>query len=171
MSYYKGKNFIKKFCKHCGLKTSSRPLCLQRIKHNLYWKKKFSKQALNIRSVIAKLLKFVQIIMQTSSGSFSQRILWKLKGPGTSSKVTFFIDFFDNFFSFVLFHDWPNFITKLCLFPKLFNKTCFVIHCLGNWWRHVIWISEKLKFDYLKNEKSFRSEIKNIFLCFKNALL
>ena len=41
---------------------------------------------------------------------------------------------------------------------------------LGIWWRHDIWISENLKFDYLKNEKSFRSEIKNIFLCFTNAL-
>ena len=29
---------------------------------------------------------------------------------------------------------------------------------------------EKLKSDYLKNEKSFRSEIKNIFSYFKSAL-
>ena len=39
----------------------------------------------------------------------------------------------------------------------------FCVSCLGIWWRHDIWISEKLKFDYLKNEKSFQSEIKNIF--------
>ena len=32
----------------------------------------------------------------------------------------------------------------------------------GIWWRHGIWISENIKFDYLKNEKSFRSERKNI---------
>ena len=32
-------------------------------------------------------------------------------------------------------------------------------------------ICEKLKFDYLKNEKSFQSQIKNIFPCFTNALL
>ena len=30
-----------------------------------------------------------------------------------------------------------------------------------------IWISEKVKFDYLKNEKSFRNETKNIFLLSK----
>ena len=36
----------------------------------------------------------------------------------------------------------------------------FHISCLGIWWHHDIWISEKLKFDYLKNEKSFRGEIK-----------
>ena len=41
---------------------------------------------------------------------------------------------------------------------------------LGIWWRHGIWISENLKFDYLKNEKSFRSEIKNIFPCFISSL-
>ena len=29
---------------------------------------------------------------------------------------------------------------------------------------------EKLKFEYLKNEKSFWSEIKNIFPCVKSAL-
>ena len=32
--------------------------------------------------------------------------------------------------------------------------------CLGIWWCHDIWISENLKFDYLKNKKSFQSEIK-----------
>ena len=32
------------------------------------------------------------------------------------------------------------------------------VSCLGVWWRHNIWISEKLKFDSLKNEKSFRSK-------------
>ena len=35
---------------------------------------------------------------------------------------------------------------------------------LGIWWRHDIWIFEKSKFDYLKNEKSFQSEIKTCFL-------
>ena len=40
----------------------------------------------------------------------------------------------------------------------------FRVSCFDIWWRHNIWISEKLKFDYLKNEKSFWSEIRNIFL-------
>ena len=38
------------------------------------------------------------------------------------------------------------------------------------WWRHDILIFEKLKSDYLKNKKSFRSEIKNFFTYFKSAL-
>ena len=33
-----------------------------------------------------------------------------------------------------------------------------------------IWLSEKLKFDYLKNENSFRNKTKNIFPCFTSAL-
>ena len=40
----------------------------------------------------------------------------------------------------------------------------FRVSCLGIWWRHDIWISKKLKLDYLKNEKSFWSEINFFFL-------
>ena len=40
----------------------------------------------------------------------------------------------------------------------------FSVSCLDIWWRHDIWIFEKSKFDYLKNEKSFRKEIKNLVL-------
>ena len=35
---------------------------------------------------------------------------------------------------------------------------------LSIWWRHEIWKSKILKFDFLKNEKSFWSEIKTFFL-------
>ena len=42
--------------------------------------------------------------------------------------------------------------------------------CLGIWWCHDNWISEKLKFDYLKNGKSFLNEVKNMFPCFTSAL-
>ena len=50
-------------------------LCLQRIKHNLYWKMKILNQATYIRDVIAKLSTFVQISMHTSSDSFIHMIL------------------------------------------------------------------------------------------------
>ena len=33
----------------------------------------------------------------------------------------------------------------------------FHFSCLGIWWHQVIWIPEKLKYDYLKHKKSFRS--------------
>ena len=45
----------------------------------------------------------------------------------------------------------------------------FRVSCLSTWWRHDIWISEKLKSEYLNNEKSLRSEMQNIFPCFKRA--
>ena len=50
-------------------------LCLQRIKHNLYWKMKFLKQATYIRHVLAKQSKFVQISTLTSSDSFYRGFL------------------------------------------------------------------------------------------------
>ena len=34
---------------------------------------------------------------------------------------------------------------------------------LGIWWRDEIWIPKILKFDFIENEKSFWSEIKNTF--------
>ena len=54
---------------------------------------------------------------------------------------------------------------------QVIQQNVFHILCLSIWWRHDIWISEKLKLDYLKNEKSFRGEIKNILPCFTSDLL
>ena len=39
------------------------------------------------------------------------------------------------------------------------------------WWRHEIWISKILNFDFLKYEKSFSSEIKHFSLFHKCSLL
>ena len=52
---------------------------------------------------------------------------------------------------------------------QVIQLNVFHVSCLGIWWCHNIWITVKLKFDYLKNEKSFESEI-NIFPCFTSAL-
>ena len=68
--YYKIKHFVKKSAKAVTRKLVSGPYVrLQRIKHNLYWKMNFLKQATYIRYVIAKVSKFVQISMQISSDS------------------------------------------------------------------------------------------------------
>ena len=73
MLYSRRKNFIKKFYKNYGLKTSTRHLsCLQRIKHNFYWKMKFLKQATYIRYVIAKLLKFAQTACRAPQNLFTE---------------------------------------------------------------------------------------------------
>ena len=44
-------------------------------------------------------------------------------------------------------------------------------YLMGIWLRYDTWVSGKLKFDYLKNNKSFWSEMKNFFLCFLGILL
>ena len=41
--------------------------------------------------------------------------------------------------------------------------------CLGSWWRYEICISKILNFDFLENDKSFWSKIKNIFSNFTSA--
>ena len=85
MSYYKIKKFIN--YKNCDLNTSSRPLvlCLQRIKHNFYWKIKFWKQVTYNRYVLAQLSKIVQIKTLFFSDSFLQRIPWKWKRVNTNN--------------------------------------------------------------------------------------
>ena len=80
MSYYKRKNFIKKFCKYCNLKTSSRPFCVcKELSATSIEKWNFWSKLLILGYVIAKLSKFVKISMLTSLHSLLQRILWKLK--------------------------------------------------------------------------------------------
>ena len=58
--------------------------------------------------------------------------------------------------------------TRLFTF-QVIQYNVFHVSYLSIWWRHDIWILEKLKLYYLKNEKSFWSEIKNIFPCFTSA--
>ena len=80
MSHCKRKNSIKKFCKNGSLKTSSRPFCVcKELSTASIGKWNFLKQTIYIRYIRAKLSKVFQISMMTSSDSFLQRILWKLK--------------------------------------------------------------------------------------------
>ena len=67
--YYKRKNFIKKWYKNCGLKTSFKPFCVY---------KELSRTSIGKRNFWSKLSKFFQISMLTSD-SLLQRILQKLK--------------------------------------------------------------------------------------------
>ena len=47
----------------------------------------------------------------------------------------------------------------------------YFLFYIGISWRHEIWKSKILKFDFLKNEKSLWSEIKNLFLSLTSALI
>ena len=49
-------------------------LCLERIKHNPYWKMKFLKQTTYVRDVLVRLSKFAQTSTYTSSDLILQRI-------------------------------------------------------------------------------------------------
>ena len=118
-------------------------LCSQRIKHSFYWRmKKFLKQATYIRYVIPKLSKFVQISMLTSSDSFFTENSFKIKkdlelvsGPYFSHNLLMK--------NFIFYINWPNFITRWCLVPKLFNKMCFVFHAFA--------LDDIMTFEYLKS--------------------
>ena len=70
----------------------------------------------------------------------------------------FFIKFFDKKFSFVILHKLAKSYYQTALTFQVIQWNVFRASCLGIWWRHDIQISEKLKFDYLKNEKSFQDK-------------
>ena len=67
-------------------------------------------------------------------------------------------------------HKLAKFHFQAVFASQVIQWNLFRVSCLGIWWRHDTWISENLKFDYLKNEKSFQSEIKNISPCFTSPL-
>ena len=146
------KRIYKFFYKICDLNTSHWPFCLKRIRHNLYWEIKFLKQAIYITFVIAKLSKFFQISLQISSDSFLQRILWKLKRPGTSFQTRIFLEFFDKKFSLVILHRLQISLADCVYFPSYSVKYvwCFLFgHLMTSWhlniWKVKIWLSKEWK--------------------------
>ena len=157
LSYSKGNNFITKFYKNCCLKISSRLFCVcKELSTTSNSKMKFLMQSTYIRYVIAKLLKLVKSTCRPPQIPFLWRILWKFKSLELVSRLLFSYNFLIKNLLCNVTLNWPNLITRLCLVPKLFSKICSV-SCLGIWWRHDIWITEKLKFDYLMNKKNFTS--------------
>ena len=69
-----------------------------------------------------------------------------------------------------MLHKQPKFHYKAVFASQVIRKNVFRVSSLDIWWRHNIRISENFIFDYLKNKKSFRNEIKNIFPCFTSPL-
>ena len=72
--YYKRKKYQKILQKLPSENSFQALLCLQRIKHKLYQKKKFLKQTTYIKYPTAKPSKSIEISMLTTSDSFLQRI-------------------------------------------------------------------------------------------------
>ena len=71
--------------------------------------------------------------------------------------VAFFTEVFD-FFCSITQSDQVSLPDFVITFPS------FTVKCV------LCFMVEKLKFDYLKNEKNFRNEIKSSFPCFASAL-
>ena len=93
---------------------------------------------------------------------------WKIKN--TSFQATVFIKCFDKKF-YSLLHKLAKFYYQTLFTLQVIQvNNVFHVSGLGIWWGHDIWISEKLKFDYLKNRKSFQPEIKNNCPCFTSAV-
>ena len=85
---------------------------------------KFLMQATYISYVTVKLSKFVQISMQTSLDSFLQEVSLKIK----KGLEPVSIEFFGKILLLKYYINRTDFITRLCLLPKLFSKMCFVFH-------------------------------------------
>ena len=111
---------------------------------------KFLKQAIYIRYVIAKLRP--DQLAQLLRFLFTEDSLEIKKG------FAFVIEFFIKNLPLHYCINWPNFITRLCLLPKLIIKMCLL--CVS---RHNIRISEKLKFDCLK-KRALEVKKKTFFL-------
>ena len=54
-----------------------------------------------------------------------------------------------------MLHKVAKFHYQTVFISKVIQENVFHVSCLGILWRHDIWISEKLIFDYLNSEKSF----------------
>ena len=162
MSYYR-RSKINIIFKNCDLKTG--PLMfLQRIKHNLYWKMKYLKQATYIRSAVAKLSEFIQISMQSSSDSFYRGFLENWKGPGTSFQAIFFTEDFNKKFSSVIIHKLARFHYQTVYSPSYSVKCVFypmLRHLMMSWnlniWKVKIWLPQ---------EQKELSKWNNFFPCF-----
>ena len=97
---------------------------------------------------------------------FTENSLKIKKGLELASRLYFLYNFLIKNFIFTFI---SKFHYQTVFTYQVIQQNVFRVSCISIWWRHDICISENLKFDYLKNEKSFRSEIKSIFPCFTTA--
>ena len=142
MSYYKRKNYIKKFHKNCDLK-NSRPICVY---------KEFSATSIGNGIFEASYLYQIYIskIIKTCPNHHTDflRFLFtedylKIKiGLELVSRPHFSQNLFIKKFLLKYYINQPNFITRLCLLPKLISKMCFVFHAQA--------FDDVMAFEYLK---------------------
>ena len=134
--------YIRKFYKNFDLKTSPGSFCVQRIRHNLCLKMKFLKQATYISTSKSTRISsnqhadFLRFL-------FTEHSLKTKKVLELVFRPHFSYIFLMNFFLLQCYINWPNFITRLCLLPKLFSKMCFVFDSWA--------FDDTMTFEYLKS--------------------
>ena len=112
MPIYKRKYFIKKLHKNCDLKTCSRPFCVCKN-----WPqpllKNWTFEASYLHWIcLRKTIKICPNQHRLPQIRFYRGLFENQKGPGT----TFFIEYFNNKFSFVMLHKQDKF--HWCLLPQ-----------------------------------------------------
>ena len=139
--------FIKKFYEEYGLETSSRPFLMfkessvkRNLRRSVCW---FGE----ILIVLPIHMKYKQL---ASKIYFPIEIMLDSLQTQKGFERVFRLQILQNFYNFFsLYYDinWPNFVNRLCLLPKLSVKfvLCFIlIHLMTSW-----------NVDFLENEKSF----------------
>ena len=105
-------------------------VCLQRVKRNFYWKMKFLKQATYIRYETAKLSKFVQNSMVTSTESFlAEDSLKTIKGLELVFRPYFSYNFLTRKIYFLILHTLAKFHYQTVYFPSysIICVSCFML--------------------------------------------
>ena len=120
---------MKKFHKNCDLKTRSRPFCVCKEKHNLYWKNKTFETTYVYQICISKTIKICpNQHTDLLRFLFTEDSLGIKKGLELVFRQHFSYKFLIKTFLLQCYINGPNFMTRLCLLPRLFRKMSFVFH-------------------------------------------
>ena len=144
MSHYIRKNFITKFCKNCGLKTSSRSFCVCKELStasigNEIFEVNYLYQICNSKAIEICSNQHADLLRSL----FTEDSLKIKKGLELVSRPHFSYNFYDKKLYFVILHKLAKFHQRLCLLPKVCSKMCFVFH---------VWaFDDVMTFEYLKS--------------------
>ena len=123
------KTFMKKFDKNCVLKTSFQPFCVCEELSPISFVKRNLWNNLCIQICIAKTIKICPIqYTDLLRFLFTEYSLEAKKGLGLVSRPHFSWNFSIKDFLLQCYINWPYFMTRLCLLPKLFHEMSSGFH-------------------------------------------
>ena len=117
-------------------------------------------------SNISRLLQIFDFPIEAVLNSFETQ-----KGLELVFRKQFLQNFLMKLFLFEYDIHWSNFINRLCLLPQLFSEMYFLFYAQAFDDAIKFENTKILKFDFLQNEKSFQSKIKNIFPSLTSAFV